>query len=110
MENNLKSRKINMLSRHKPLTNENVENVWEINYNSLYKTETNAATLAEVEELGRFKKAMINGEMKFDAELYKQVEEQLKKESNKAMRLFNKPKTANKKRHRIRRTRRQARN
>lgn len=78
------------LSKHDELENANVENVWNVDLSNTY-TPKNIHYLSEIEELQRFRKSMLNGNMKFNSNMIKQIEAQLKKESNKAMTFFNKP-------------------
>lgn len=91
MENNNKSRVKNALSRHKPLTDENVSDVWTVNIENTYTPNKNARMLTNLDELHKYKKQMNEGKMEFDKELYNFTKTRLKEESNKALRFFNKP-------------------
>lgn len=91
MENNNKSRVRNALSRHKPLTDENVANIWSVNLTNTYTPNKNEKMLRNLEELQKYKKHMNEGNMNVDKELYNFTKARLKEESNKALRFFNKP-------------------
>jgi hypothetical protein len=93
MENNAKSRLKNALSRHKPLTDENIANVWTVNIENVY-TNKNVPMLTNLDELQKYKKQMNEGTIRVDKELYNFTKARLKEESNKALRFFNRP-TAN---------------
>lgn len=94
MENNNKSRVRNALSRHKPLTDVNVANVWSINLTNTYTPNKNEKMLRNLEELQKYKKHMNEGKMNVDKELYNFTKARLKEESNKALQFFNKPAAA----------------
>jgi hypothetical protein len=91
MENNFKSRKKNLLSKHKPLSENNVYNVWSVNLANSYTPDKNAARLANLEQLEKYAKNMFEGKVRFDQELYNGLQARLKIESNEALRFFNKP-------------------
>lgn len=108
MSNNFKSRKINVLGRrHMNLTNENIENVWNVNVSNIY-THKNQSYLSDLEQLERYKKSMYNGTVRMNRDLYEGIQQRLKLESNKALELFNKPKKASRRssKRRYRKTRR----
>lgn len=98
MENNIKSRIINLTSRHSPLTNNNVENVWSVDITN----KINEKEQSRLEQLERYAKSMRDKNVRFNETLYEQIQQRLKNESNQAMKAFNKP-TTNKRKRKTRR-------
>jgi hypothetical protein len=104
MENNFKSREINLLSQHPNLTNENVNDVWIVNITNVI----NEKEQSKLEQLEQYAKSMKEKKAHFDNELYQQIKQRLKIESNQALKVFNKPTTNKRKRRARRNTRRRS--
>lgn len=98
MENNIKSREINVKSLHGNLKNTNIQNVWSVDITN----NINEKEQSKLEQLERHAKSMRDRNARWNQELYNLIQARLKIESNKAMRAFNKP-TTNKRKSRNRR-------